>query len=115
MVKRNTVAVAVATILASALRLSQAEAQEKASTAAEPRNEELQEVVVTGLRASLQRSMDVKKNADGVVDAISAEDIGKFPDSNLAAAIQRVPGVSVSRGASVLGGVPTSTGSATQI
>jgi TonB-dependent receptor len=59
--------------------------------------------------------MDVKKNADGVVDAISAEDIGKFPDSNLAAAIQRVPGVSISRGASVLGGVPTSTGDATQI
>ena len=53
--------------------------------------------------------------ADQVVDAISAEDIGKFPDSNLAAAIQRVPGVSISRGASALGGVPTSTGDATQI
>lgn len=114
MVKRNTVAVAVAAALASAKMIS-ADAQEKASTAAEPRNEELQEVVVTGLRASLQRSMEVKKNSDGVVDAISAEDIGKFPDSNLAAAIQRVPGVSVSRGASALGGVPTSTGDATQI
>src|SRR5262249_23663510 len=75
---------------------------------------EIQEVVVTGLRASLQKSLDIKKESLGVVDAISAEDIGKFPDSNLAAAIQRIPGVSVSRGASALGGVPTSTGAAPQ-
>jgi outer membrane cobalamin receptor len=58
----------------------------------------LEEVVVTGIRASLQRSLDIKQDAVGVVDAISAEDIGKFPDSNLAAALQRIPGVSVSRG-----------------
>jgi len=73
------------------------------------------DIVVTGLRGSLQRSLDIKKNAVGVVDAISAEDIGKFPDSNLAAAVQRIPGISVSRGASSLGGLPTSTGDATEI
>ena len=44
----------------------------------------LEEVVVTGIRGSLQRSMDVKRDAQGVVDAISAEDIGKMPDTNLA-------------------------------
>ena len=88
-------------------------AQTAASTAAA--SSELQEVVITGIRASLEKSMEVKKNAAGVVDAISAEDIGKFPDSNLAAAIQRVPGVSVSRGTSSMGGVPTSTGDATEI
>ncbi len=114
MVKRNTVAVAVAAILASAMRLSQA-ADGDGAAAAEGSSDQLEEVIVTGLRASLQRSLDIKKDALGVVDAISAEDIGKFPDSNLAAAIQRVPGVSISRGASVLGGVPTSTGDATQI
>ena len=70
------------------------------TTAAGQSTGDLQEVVVTGIRASLQKSLDIKKDALGVVDAISAEDIGKFPDSNLAAAIQRVPGVSVSRGAS---------------
>ncbi len=73
------------------------------------------DIVVTGLRGSLQRSLDIKKNAVGVVDAISAEDIGKFPDSNLAAAVERIPGISVSRGASSLGGLPTSTGDATEI
>ena len=73
------------------------------------------EVVVTGIHGSLQKSLEVKKQALGVVDAISSEDIGKFPDSNLAAALQRIPGVSVSRGTSSVGGVPTSTGDATEI
>ncbi len=74
-------------------------------------------VVVTGLRGSLQKSLNVKKNAVGVVDAISAEDIGKFPDSSLAAAIQRIPGISVSRGVSSMSstGSTTSTGGATEI
>ncbi len=54
-------------------------------------------VVVTGIRGSLQRSMNIKKNATGVVDAITAEDIGKYPDTNLAESIQRIPGVSINR------------------
>jgi len=55
------------------------------------------EVVITGIRGSLQRNLDIKRNAPGVVDAISAEDIGKFPDSNVASALQRLPGVSIQR------------------
>jgi len=51
------------------------------------------EVVVTGIRGSLQKSLEIKKESLGVVDAISSEDIGKFPDVNLAAALQRIPGV----------------------
>ncbi|WP_240609550.1 TonB-dependent receptor [Phenylobacterium deserti] len=58
---------------------------------------EVQEVVVTGLRGSLQRNLDVKRESPGVVDSISAEDIGKFPDSNVAASLQRLPGVSIQR------------------
>ncbi|MBU2340609.1 MAG: TonB-dependent receptor [Alphaproteobacteria bacterium] len=54
-------------------------------------------IVVTGVRASLERAMDIKREAYGVVDAISAEDIGKFPDTNLAESLQRIPGVSISR------------------
>lgn len=54
-------------------------------------------IVVTGLRGSLQRNLDEKRNAPGVVDVISAEDIGKFPDSNVAASLQRLPGVSIQR------------------
>lgn len=57
----------------------------------------LEEVVVTGIRASLEQAMDIKRDASGVVDAISAEDIGKFPDTNLAESLQRITGVSIDR------------------
>ena len=60
-------------------------------------SEELEEVVVTGLRGSLKASMDTKRDAVGVVDAINAEDIGKFPDTNLSEALQRITGVSIDR------------------
>ena len=56
-----------------------------------------QEIVVTGIRASLERSIEIKRNSSGVVDAISAEDIGKFPDTNLAESLQRITGVSINR------------------
>ncbi len=55
------------------------------------------EIVVTGIRASLDRAIDIKRNSAGVVDAISAEDIGKFPDTNLAESLQRITGVSITR------------------
>jgi TonB-dependent receptor len=78
---------------------------------------DLTEIVVTGIRASLQKSLDIKKDSDGIVDAISAEDIGKFPDSNLAAAMERVPGVTVTRAATTLTGTggTSTTGDPTQI
>ncbi|MDQ2076605.1 TonB-dependent receptor [Marinimicrobium sp. ABcell2] len=57
----------------------------------------LEEVLVTGIRGSLTRAMDIKRDSSGVVDAISAEDIGKFPDTNLAESLQRITGVSISR------------------
>jgi len=60
-------------------------------------SEALEEVTVTGIRASLDRAMDVKRDSSGVVDAISAEDIGKFPDTNLAESLQRITGVSIDR------------------
>jgi len=57
----------------------------------------VQTVVVTGLRASLESSMALKRNAQGFVDGIVAEDIGKFPDTNLAESLQRISGVSIER------------------
>ncbi|RYY45700.1 MAG: TonB-dependent receptor, partial [Sphingomonadales bacterium] len=54
-------------------------------------------IVVTGIRASLDQAMQIKRNSQGVVDAISAEDIGKFPDTNLAESLQRITGVSIDR------------------
>ncbi len=59
----------------------------------------VEEVVVTGIRASIEKAMDIKRDASGVVDAIAAEDIGKFPDANLAESLQRIPGVSINRNA----------------
>ena len=55
------------------------------------------DIVITGIRASLQQSMNIKRDAQGIVDAISAEDIGKFPDTNLAESLQRITGVSIDR------------------
>lgn len=57
----------------------------------------VEEVTVTGIRASLERAMDTKRNSAGVVDAINAEDMGKFPDTNLAESLQRITGVSIDR------------------
>ncbi|NWN33430.1 TonB-dependent receptor plug domain-containing protein, partial [Klebsiella michiganensis] len=65
--------------------------------AAEGGQEDAQELVVTGIRASLERAIAIKREAPGIVDAISAEDIGKFPDTNLAESLQRIPGVSINR------------------
>jgi iron complex outermembrane receptor protein len=55
------------------------------------------EIVVTGIRAGLDRSLSVKRNADSVVDAISAEDVGHFPDVNIAESVQRISGVQINR------------------
>ena len=55
------------------------------------------EVIVTGIRGSLQSAQGLKRNADQVVDSIVAEDIGKLPDVNVTEALQRVSGIQVGR------------------
>ena len=57
----------------------------------------IEEVVVMGVRHSLDSAAEIKRNSDQLVDAISAEDIGMFSDNNIAEALQRVPGVQVER------------------
>lgn len=57
------------------------------------------EIVVTGFRASLDAALNAKRADGGIVDVIKAEDIGKFPDTNLAESLQRVPGVVIDRDA----------------
>ena len=56
----------------------------------------LEEVIVTGIRGSLQRSLVTKRDSDSHVEVISSEDIGKMPDRNIADSLQRVPGVTIS-------------------
>jgi TonB-dependent receptor len=65
--------------------------------AAQAEGAAVQTVVVTGLRQSMTSSMNLKRNSDGIVDGIIAEDIGKFPDTNLAESLQRISGVSIDR------------------
>ena len=80
-----------------------------------PQAEAIDEVVVTGIRASLRSSLEFKRDSSQIVDSISAEDIGDFPDKNLSEALQRVTGVQITRqdgegrGVSVRGAEPSLT------
>ncbi|WP_298193997.1 TonB-dependent receptor [Novosphingobium sp.] len=89
-----------ASAAALALTAQQAMAQEAAQPAAAPQaasDDAPAAIVVTGIRASLKSSLNIKRTGIGVIDAISAEDIGKFPDTNLAESLQRITGVSIDR------------------
>ncbi|MET0533237.1 MAG: TonB-dependent receptor [Steroidobacter sp.] len=84
-------------ILAASLLLAPGAIVTQQVHAADAQSNELEEVIVTGIRAGLRSSMEVKREAIQVVDAISAEDIGDFPDKNLGEALQRITGVQISR------------------
>ncbi len=87
-----------AVALASALLfVAPAFAQTQAADAAQDQNQAA-DIVVTGFRASLNNALSMKRREAAAVDSIVAEDIGKFPDSNLAESMQRVPGVALARG-----------------
>ena len=70
------------------------EAPDSAEAAA-PNTTEI--IEIRGIRGSMIKSMDVKRTSSGIVDSINAEDIGKFPDSNLAESLQRITGISIER------------------
>lgn len=91
MINRNLKPLAVAVVMANAGAMMPAAAQTEESGLV------LEEVVVVGIRSSLKAATDMKRDAVGVVDAITAEDMGKFPDSNLAESLQRITGVSIDR------------------
>ncbi|MEO3690926.1 TonB-dependent receptor [Roseateles paludis] len=67
-------------------------------------NQQLDAVVVTGIRASQEKSLDVKRKAETHVEVITAEDVGKMPDKNIADSLQRVPGVTISSAGASEGG-----------
>jgi iron complex outermembrane receptor protein len=67
-------------------------------------NNGLEEIVVTGIRQSVQVSLDAKRSAIELVDVISAEDIGKLPDKNIADSLARVPGITTSSAGANEGG-----------
>ncbi len=100
--KRNLLSVALAS--AAMMMAAQAFAQEAQPAAqdapaakkkADAKN--LDTVVVTGIRGGIERAIDIKKDATSIVEAISAEDIGKLPDVSIAESIARLPGVAAQR------------------
>jgi iron complex outermembrane recepter protein len=66
-----------------------------AATAAD--TDELTGIVVTGIRASLEKSLDIKKNAPVIVDSINATELGRFPDDDVADSLSHITGISISR------------------
>jgi len=89
--------VSICTVAASALLMQGAALAQQSTSTPKATGDALEEVVVTGIRASLRSSMEVKRDSIQVVDAISAEDINDFPDKNVSEALQRVTGVQISR------------------
>ena len=94
--RRSPLAMAVSLAVAGSIAHGQ-EQEQDAGAAAPDADDFVEEMVVYGIRQSLKNSMDLKRARDGVVDAITAEDIGDFPDSNLAESLQRITGVSIDR------------------
>ncbi len=69
-----------------------------ASASEEEAAEDTGEIIVTGFRGSLNSALNAKRNESAAVDSIVSEELGKFPDSNLAESMQRIPGVTLARG-----------------
>jgi TonB-dependent receptor len=76
----------------------QAASQPQSTSQAEAKSDELQEIVVSGYRASLQSALDAKRNSNLPMESVQPEDIGKMPDQNVAESLQRLPGVQIDRG-----------------
>jgi len=102
--RRKTPVTVLALSIGLALHLNAVSAFAQEAAPAQATNDSesvdtLDTIVVTGYRASLEKALDIKRAEKGVVDAIVAEDIGKFPDLNLAESLQRIPGVVITRDA----------------
>jgi Outer membrane receptor proteins, mostly Fe transport len=104
--RRKTPVTLLAVSIGVALQMSAAAQAQEATQPAGPDQsapaesvETLDTISVTGYRASLEKALDIKRGEKGIVDAIVAQDIGKFPDLNLAESLQRIPGVVITRDA----------------
>jgi iron complex outermembrane recepter protein len=79
-------------------------AQQASGAAAPGQGEQLQEVVITGIRAALEEALTVKRKSTEVIEVVTAEDIGKMPDKNIADSLSHLPGVTVSSAGANEGG-----------
>lgn len=90
--KKHLLATSIAVILSGTAITPVVAAEQEKSVA-----DDVETIEVRGIRRSLQKSMNTKRFANSVVDAVTAEDIGKFPDKNVAESLQRISGVSIDR------------------
>jgi TonB-dependent receptor len=100
--KRNLLSVSLMSVMTLGATVAQAqsteEAVEKTEEAANPQQAtELETVTVTGIRAGIESAIAVKRDSTSIVEAVSAEDIGKLPDASIAESIARLPGVTAQR------------------
>lgn len=86
-----------ASALAFAMVMSFAQGSVRAQEAVAPADENVENIVVTGFRASLENSIRTKKNDLAIVESVTAEDIGKLPDVSIAESIARLPGLTAQR------------------
>lgn len=93
-----TLSVHVRLILFGTLALMGASSTLRAADIPGEVSDELAEMTVTGIRTSVRAAQDIKRDAPSVVEAITTEDLGKFTDTNIADALQRVPGINIERG-----------------
>ncbi len=102
--KLTPIAAAAAVALAGAVAPAFAQSAAAPASAASDAAGSVQRVEVTGIRGSLQQSLNQKRNAETHVEVITAEDIGKLPDKNVADSLQHVPGVNISSAGANEGG-----------
>ena len=95
--RRSAIALAVAACFAAPLHAQQAETP----TAAQDEATTLDTVVVSGIRGSVYRAQDIKRDADTFVDSVTALDIGALPDRSVTETLSRIPGVTIDRFLSV--------------
>ncbi|MCZ4336275.1 TonB-dependent receptor [Shewanella colwelliana] len=90
--KKSVLATNIALLMSGAMSVSAMAAEAEAVN-----TDNIEKIEVRGIRASQQANLNAKRFSDGTVDAITAEDIGKFPDKNVAESLQRIPGVTIQR------------------
>lgn len=83
----------IATTLMSVLSVANVSAEEQPVA----KNDDIEQITVTGIRGSVLKSLNVKRGSEGIVDAITSEELGKFPDQNVAESLQRITGVAITR------------------
>jgi TonB-dependent receptor len=94
---KTTMLAATALGLIGAWALPATAGAQDAPPGSAPSADTVEAVIVTGIRASQQQSIDIKRQAVGVVDSIASEDLGKLPDQNVAESLQRIAGVTIER------------------